>query len=978
MNKKLIMLVLSLPLILMICLFSVSNTIRVAISIPVSKIEIISDNIVYMNFDNGERYTIDYTVYPTNAKNKEVYFETEAVGNAPLAELEYIDGQIVAKTCGKAKVYLTTVDGGFRDSFIVQVESVKLHSIECDVDKPSIYVGETAQITTYFVPENSATLLTYNVKEEDEHIISVSPSGIITGISKGIAEIEVVSEQYSDVKDIVTIEIKNKDILDLESDEIVTWNKQGSVRISLDTEEECEYTYTVVDEYNQTVGSSVIDVQLNLTNESDGRISLDYLFVNNDFNGDIFVTITAQTAGGLTVSKTCKISCVNKISAQFESGVIKGVAVGKQSIEPFKVTPADASVRFECEASNDNVSVEIKNNLPYITARKLGVSTIIVKIYNADNAEEFVEISKDIVVTTSGMSIEENANTYGIENVFAFAKTEVDGTVSNFGLTLSYGKFKINDIFEDVEAGDNFVENITWVSSSTNASIDKSGRITLAGTNIEPEMVKFKAVFEYQGVKFESDEFTIQCIYNGVNVRSYKDLWKATNEASPKPIVLHNDIKDDFAIGVDRFYKEIATTYDKTYYKNIGSEDKAKIKVLIEFKTDVYGNGHIINAHNVAWKLNLENATTNAVFKGPLNFVAMSENGGMVSVKAQDNVCFAVYKDVTLTNIELKGCDLQADSNNEYDLTDLTYTGTVVEVFGDNVNIQYSRITNGRTVLRAFGDIEDSSKVIHLNIQNSILSGAREFIMRLGSNCFVEGTKEQSSPRLPGDDNITFPAQKEYELMDTHERQIYDNAYIKTFVNVKNSVFKDAGIFAIALDTHFSGPALEDGSGYLGGLVSDWKDLAKTSYGVKLTFEGDVKMYCWTDINTIDSSTLIETHELSAFKDIEFNVGEMVETISKNEKFSDIIVGDTTKYVHANIAFFGGGKNYSVFEGFNDYGFNGYEIKLSDVNKTMLQAAAGNESFYFLLNDANTQNFLPEDQEEILKTKDAYSCIYNK
>ena len=38
----------------------------------------------------------------------------------------------------------------------------------------------------------------------------------------------------------------------------------------------------------------------------------------------------------------------------------------------------------------------------------------------------------------------------------------------------------------------------------------------------------------------------------------------------------------------------------------------------------------------------------------------------------------------------------------------------------------------------------------------------------------------------------------------------------------------------------------------------------------------------------------------------------------------------------------------------------------------------GNESFYFLLNDANTQNFLPEDQEEILKTKDAYSCIYNK
>jgi len=43
-----------------------------------------------------------------------------------------------------------------------------------------------------------------------------------------------------------------------------------------------------------------------------------------------------------------------------------------------------------------------------------------------------------------------------------------------------------------------------------------------------------------------------------------------------------------------------------------------------------------------------------------------------------------------------------------------------------------------------------------------------------------------------------------------------------------------------------------------------------------------------------------------------------------------------------------------------------------------LQTAAGNESFYFMLNDATTQNFLPEHQEQILKTKEAYSCIYKK
>ena len=43
--------------------------------------------------------------------------------------------------------------------------------------------------------------------------------------------------------------------------------------------------------------------------------------------------------------------------------------------------------------------------------------------------------------------------------------------------------------------------------------------------------------------------------------------------------------------------------------------------------------------------------------------------------------------------------------------------------------------------------------------------------------------------------------------------------------------------------------ALADGSGFLGGLIDSWHDLAKTSYGAKLTFEGDVRMYGWKDIN---------------------------------------------------------------------------------------------------------------------------------
>ncbi len=986
MNKKLILLIMCLPLILMISLFSVSKTVTLSINVPVSKIEIFSESVVYMDLGKDEKYLVDYTVYPTNANNKEVYLTTEKVGNSPLAELEYVNGKIVAKSCGKAKVYLTTVDGGYRDSFVVEVYSTSLQSIECEIESKIIYIDESTQINTTFIPEGNTTLLNYIVKDGGENVVSVNPAGVVTGKLKGVAEIMVQSAKYENIIDTVTVEVKNRGIIDFE-EKITTWDKDGAINISLDVEEECTYTSKAYNQNGELLDSSKIDLNFNYDNIANGVLGLNYNIKDKTFIGSVFVEITALTESGFEFNKTCEIECINHIIASWSSSTqSNSVNLGREIYEMFTINPGNAEVVIEYE-HNDNIAVELKtiNNIKAltITGKKLGTTTLKVKIFNANNIEDdCISLEKEIVVKTDKMTIAESTKTYGIENVLAIGKTDVDGTTSIFGLSIS-------------NAGENFAENITWEADSSNVTIDNAGNITLIGENVKPELVGFKALFDYNGIKYESNVFKIKCVYDGVNVRSYKDLWQATNYENPndenskhKPIILHTDIKDDFAKGVDNYYKTITTTYDKTYYDNIGASSQAKIKILIEFKNDVYGNGHYINAHNVAWKKNLQNSPTNPVFGEPLNFVAMSENGGLISVKAQDNVCFAIYENVTITNIELKGCDLEPDKNGKYDLTDLTYTGTTVEVFGDNVTIQYSRISNGRTVLRAFGDIEDSTKNIHLNIKNSVLSGAREFILRLGTNCFVEGTKEEVSPCLPNDNIKTFPAQKNYQQMSKEEKEEYDNLFIKTFVNVKNSVFKDAGIFAIGLDAHFAGPALEDGGNLLGGLVKDWKDLAKTSYGVKLTFEGEVKLYTWKDIKDVDSSTLISKPEITSFEGLDFNVAEMLETLSKNPKFKDIVCkqknedGIDTEYVHAGIAFFGGGKNYSVFEdaNYSTYDLNGYEIKLSEVNKAMLQTAAGNESFYFLLNDSTTYNFLPDKQAELLSDTSgiAYSCIYEK
>ena len=51
MNKRLILLILCLPIILMISLFSVSNAVSISISVPVSNVKVMSDSVVYLNFD---------------------------------------------------------------------------------------------------------------------------------------------------------------------------------------------------------------------------------------------------------------------------------------------------------------------------------------------------------------------------------------------------------------------------------------------------------------------------------------------------------------------------------------------------------------------------------------------------------------------------------------------------------------------------------------------------------------------------------------------------------------------------------------------------------------------------------------------------------------------------------------------------------------------------------------------------------------
>ena len=735
-------------------------------------------------------------------------------------------------------------------------------------------------------------------------------------------------------------------------EDVYTWTGAGVINLSGYASAGSTITATVTD-----VNGNALDSIATVDNAA-GKLS--YSIGNNDV---VIITISGEGV----MAKSWKVSKIEQPTVSVDKSAV-GITLGSnRNSQKINVSSTPVSFKYFATPSNANVNAAASNGYVFIDVLKAGVTQLTVKAVNATNELESIEITQYVVVApkTGTFTISNLKTEYGIENIWTVARENAAGLTK---LTATGG--------DAANIGEGFFDNVTWVTNNENVTVS-GGVISLANVSRDPDIVEIKAVFGYGDVVFESAPMKVRCVYEGINVYNYAELYSETIKADPRPIVLQANIKDDFS---STNYTLMKSTYDLTYYDNINATEEQKmIKVLMQFKDDVYGNGFEINAHNAT--IGLLDATgkptENTLFKGPLNFVAMSmsQGGGAISVKGQDNIVFGVYDGVLLNNIILKSCDLTA-VDGKIDLTDLDYAGTTVEVLGDNVTIEYSRLMNGRTVLRVFGDAVDSTKEINVEISNTMLKASREFIARLGSNRFVFD-EDNASPLLPGDTGSDYNAKKVYNTLTAEQKAAYDEQYINTFVSFENCVFEDAGIFAIGLDSHFAGVALQKGSDFLqsqgGGLLDSWYNLAKTSYGVKLTFKDDVRLYNWKNLSDIDSSTLIENNltkndtEISMFLNLNINVKALVDSASTLPAYSNIVdTVDGVKYAHAGIAFFGGGKNYSVFENLLDKNafdaqYSTYEVSLSDLtdengeSQGYLSIAAGEEPFYFFIFNANSK-----------------------
>lgn len=1032
MKNKIIALMAVIPLIIMFTIMTLTDSVAVSVAIPVSGVNINTPTengvltIDMAEYENDSYLQVE--VLPLNAANRGYTLSFSAVdGTGETGEIAVEeDGLIRPLDTGAVRVTATTNDGGYRASIIVNVVSTKAIGAEISVfnfDVPS---------ETYEVRPSSLEGIDYEVSLPGGRFVfsaAAYPSSVTADVAfaaEPYAGSESGGFSIHSATGSAYVRLSGEYLLTVTLNPAVAGRERVTVLVRAD----CGGEFTVQGraedaEIRVVPGSdsavfyaesqSEIEVagalpqgvsDVGITSLGGGRVSVTALFGRDFADGDEAV-VTLVSDG---VERRVTFVFAESVSELFSRYVDAETdeflqKTGTQSTYAAVTEPSvpdGTSFRFELEGNAARIeSFDAAEGTCTVTALAEGVVTL--RLYVVRDGEEREADVRYIRIVNgySSFVFSENAATWGIGGVYAAGGLSyADGGYVRedilLGLQTVYGTTTSSVLAGDIEYS---------VSDPSLAQVyERDGKAYLRPTGTG--RVTVTASWEHTDVFNDNitASLTVDCVADGVNVGDYTSLAAATEAGYA--VVLTADImlgenqfgEDGFlkpGADLTKYVKQLETTADWTYYANRGLEHPT-VNYVIEFKNDVYGNGKFIDADYIT-QVTPAVSSSVSVFKGPLDFVAIQ---GTAAVKAQDNIVFLVRTDgVVIDNVVLRGCsDDSLYEDGQMNLSLLNTTGTVLELMAD-CRVINSRIMNGRTGVRAFGrygidpvtsdsnPVDAEAERIDVSLESCIVSTAREFLVKLGTNRKVMGefTQEGMSsseydieamePSLSAN-GVTYAPRNDANLSDAN----FEDNFVLTHLTLENCALYNSGLFAIGFESCFAGPMLDGGA-----IAPDyWTDIGGTSYSAVLKLVGDVRIYDWKSLATVDSSTLIElpggASGNTAF--LQLNIREMLNKVKNygGDAYSDLIyTADGGEYVHGGIAMYGGGKNYGIVD-FSEFGGEmptEYSINLSILAQgednmsnlylqgTMLPLAAGTQDFRFFMYDASSEFGYQKQIEDI-------------
>lgn len=994
MKKKIIALIMIIPIVFLIALFSVGKAAGVYADIPVTGIQITTQNedgFIDVDVAKYEPIAFLAQVQPVNARNQKYSFEISGVGGDEAPDgFEIIDGKLrIDNAVGKVKITAISAEKGFKDSVIVSAYSTKVLRIYPKVngekiasDVVSIDGGENV-FSAELYPENLSGETRIFEEIGDNHILKLNAvTGVAQALFSGETQVRITCPEGRGEGREKVLNVKVN--VDTDSTGFAVNGKSSGAKATVKN--------------NATTAKLFVESKKDALDISDLALPDGVSVDNIEKIGEKKFVLTLSFGKEFSDEEISGMVGETDFSLEFVKYNLKvrtsyydgedhdGEVVEIKQKNNTKVTYVanseiddDVDVKFEIDGATDVITLEQYGPFANITAKKRGFAKI--KI-TAEQDGEVIEIEKTICVVPNVYSMEfaDSAKEYGIENILTIGGKKPNGRPDTrtifVRVVTEAGSETFTDEFMNVAFSDDNSLFSCKAQPATNADAVPA-EIRAKDTGLTTLNAELKNYNQYFGTNICA-KIKLRAVKDGRNVGNYEEL-KTVTEAGHIVVLTSNVMlgvkKDGTAMTEDELKKDVkkfTTTYDKTYLDNIGENDEnKKVQYLIEFKNHVYGNGFEINADKFT---QCKDATgVPKIFKGPLNFVAISS----ASVKGQDNISFLVRtNNVLINNVDLKGCsdDSLLEEDGQFNLSKLNYVGTTLEI-AKSAKLLNSRVSNGRTVVRVFAggstmgspvveaeaafNVQDEK--INVHIESCVLSNAREFILKIGSNRALKQTNEVQRKLLDVNRNPYSP----YNESNKTDKYFNDN-YLINDVTLKNSVLETSGLFSVGMETHFSGEFL------LGDTITTWKDCAATSYASALRIVGDVKMLDWKNLSNVDSSTLIEvTGDANDW--LSMNVAEMMKEVAKvKSECRDIILNvGGTEYVHGGIAFYGGGYNYSYLDltRANDETkqFGVYDVNISVLENSkdeniqkqgkMLPMAAGAGDFrFYLYNNKSSRN----------------------
>ena len=980
------------PIVFLIALFSVGKAAGVYADIPVTGIQITTQNEDgFIDVDVADYDPIAFLaqVQPVNARNQKYSLEISGVGGDEAPDgFEIIDGKLHIDNVGKVKITAISAEKGFKDSVVVTAYSTKVLKIEPFVNDEAKKNGDTIMINGGEERLFSAKLYPADLAGEtcvfeeigDNRILKINAAtGVAKALCSGETKVKISCPMGIDGSEIiinvkVNVDTKSKGFaVNGESDNaaVVLQNKAKVAKLYVESEEDLS---------PEEVGAAVHfpGAEVSVKQLSNKKFELTLKF-KQEFSETTVKGNVGESNFSINFTKYTFDVLTSYYNGGPDGDEIKQKNNTKVTYVAYSESDDDVDVEFKILDGKDVITLKQHGQLANITAMKRGSAEIEI---TAEHDGNITKIKKTICVVPNVYSMEfaDSAKEYGIENILTIGGRKPDGRPDArtifVRVVTEAGAETFTDEFMNVAFSDDNSLFSCKAQPATNADA-VSAEIRAKGTGLTTLNAQLTNYNTYFGTNICA-KIRLRAVKDGRNVGNYEELKKAT-EAGHIVVLTSNvmlGVKNDgTAMNEDDLKKDVkkfTTTYDKTYLDNIDKNDEnKKVQYLIEFKNHVYGNGFEINADKFT---QCKDATgLPKIFKGPLNFVAISS----ASVKGQDNISFLVRTDnVLINNVVLKGCsdDSLLEEDGQFNLSKLNYVGTTLEI-AKSAKLLNSRVSNGRTVVRIFAggstmgnpvvkdkesfNVQDEK--INVHIESCVLSNAREFILKIGSNRALKQTNEVQRKFLDINNNPYSP----YDESNKTDKYFNDN-YLINDVTLKNSVLETSGLFSVGMETHFSGEFL------LGDTITTWKDCAATSYASALRIVGDVKMLDWKNLSNVDSSTLIEvTGDANDW--LSMNVAEMMKEVAKvDKKCRDIILNvGGTEYVHGGIAFYGGGYNYSYLDltRANDETkqFGVYDVNISVLENSkdeniqkqgkMLPMAAGAGDFrFYLYNNKSSRN----------------------